>query len=450
MADIITRAGKGSNLTPTEVDSNFKNLNAAVLAIQGVYGTGTVTSVAVTSSLGPVIDIYVSGDPTINPNILFQVSGGSGYVKSSGTGGALSVSAAIPFTDTTGTVPINRGGTNLTSLGANFTLLGSNGSSLVYRTLSSTDSSIVFDWATSGVLKMVVDPSVININNLSGTLGIAKGGTGQTTASAAINALLPSQTGYSGRVLSTDGLGGLSWIAAGGTGTVTSVAVSSSGVSSVLSFSIGDVPTINPTLVIGVTGTAGYLKSTGSALSSVPVQTAINELTNVSTATENDFLFKNSSGNAAWSSSLYVKAGTATGVAYLGSSKELKTNTANFYYDDTVNYNILYVGQQVETRQRFVSATGSVNAYDFFIGINSASTGTLTLPDSATLPVGKRFIFKDITGNMTSRNWTIDGNGTTIDGGATTNMNSNHQCIEIILMQNGAKSWSIKSHYKTA
>ena len=448
MADIITRAGKGSNLTPTEVDSNFKNLNAAVLAIQGVYGTGTVTSVSTLYSATSSVLTFVVTDSNTTPLITVDVTGGAGYVKSSGT--ALSVSAAIPFTDTTGTVPINRGGTNLTSLGANFTLLGSNGSSLVYRTLSSTDSSIVFDWATSGVLKMVVDPSVININNLSGTLGIAKGGTGQTTASAAINALLPSQTGYSGRVLSTDGSGVLSWIAAGGTGTVTSVAVSSSGVSSVLSFSIGDVPTINPTLVIGVTGTAGYLKSTGSALSSVPVQTAINELTNVSTATENDFLFKNSSGNAAWSSSLYVKAGTATGVAYLGSSKELKTNTANFYYDDTVNYNILYVGQQVETRQRFVSATGSVNAYDFFIGINSASTGTLTLPDSATLPVGKRFIFKDITGNMTSRTWTIDGNGTTIDGGATTNMNSNHQCIEIILMQNGAKSWSIKSHYKTA
>jgi len=447
MADIITRAGKGSNLTPTEVDSNFKNLNAAVLAIQGVYGTGTVTSVSTLYSATSSVLTFAVTDPNTTPLITVAVTGGAGYVKS--TGSALSVSATIPFTDTTGTVPINRGGTNLTSLGANFTLLGSNGSSLVYRTLSSTDSSIVFDWATSGVLKMVVDPSVININNLSGTLGIAKGGTGQTTASAAINALLPSQTGYSGRVLSTNGSGVLSWIAAGGTGTVTSVAVSSSGVSSILSFSIGDIPTINPTLVIGVTGTAGYLKSTGSALSSVPVQTAINELTNVSTATENDFLFKNSSGNAAWSSSLYVKAGTATGVAYLGSSKELKTNTANFYYDDTVNYNILYVGQQVETRQRFVSATGSVNAYDFFIGINSASAGTLTLPDSATLPVGKRFIFKDITGNMTSRTWTIDGNGTTIDGGATTTMNSNHQCIEIILIQNGAKSWSIKSHYKT-
>ncbi|HWC52855.1 MAG TPA: hypothetical protein VG676_04645 [Chitinophagaceae bacterium] len=37
------------------------------------------------------------------------------------------------------------------------------------------------------------------------TIGIANGGTGQTTANAALNALLPSQTGNSGEVLTTDG-----------------------------------------------------------------------------------------------------------------------------------------------------------------------------------------------------------------------------------------------------
>jgi hypothetical protein len=40
---------------------------------------------------------------------------------------------------------------------------------------------------------------------LNGTLGIANGGTGQTTAGAAINALLPSQVSQSGKYLTTDG-----------------------------------------------------------------------------------------------------------------------------------------------------------------------------------------------------------------------------------------------------
>jgi hypothetical protein len=179
MADIITRAGKGSNLTPTEVDSNFKNLNAAVLAIQGVYGTGTVTSVSTLYSATSSVLTFAVTDPNTTPLITVAVTGGAGYVKS--TGSALSVSATIPFSDTTGTVPINRGGTNLTSPGANSTLLGSNGSSLVYRILVSTDSSIDFDWTEVGELRMVVDPTVISINNLSGTLGITKGGTGAVT-----------------------------------------------------------------------------------------------------------------------------------------------------------------------------------------------------------------------------------------------------------------------------
>ena len=61
-----------------------------------------------------------------------------------------------------------------------------------------------------------------NDHTVSGTIAIAIGGTGQTTANAAINALLPSQTSNNGKVLSTNGTD-TSWIAAGGTGTVTSV-----------------------------------------------------------------------------------------------------------------------------------------------------------------------------------------------------------------------------------
>ena len=40
---------------------------------------------------------------------------------------------------------------------------------------------------------------------VSGTLPIANGGTGQTTANAAFNALAPSQTSNSGKYLTTDG-----------------------------------------------------------------------------------------------------------------------------------------------------------------------------------------------------------------------------------------------------
>lgn len=48
--------------------------------------------------------------------------------------------------------------------------------------------------------------------NVSGVVGIVNGGTGQTTASSALNALLPTQTGNANKVLATDGSGNISWV----------------------------------------------------------------------------------------------------------------------------------------------------------------------------------------------------------------------------------------------
>jgi hypothetical protein len=53
-------------------------------------------------------------------------------------------------------------------------------------------------------------------SKLSGTVALANGGTGATTASVALNNLLPSQVGNSGKFLTTDGAGVVSWGTAGG------------------------------------------------------------------------------------------------------------------------------------------------------------------------------------------------------------------------------------------
>jgi hypothetical protein len=72
--------------------------------------------------------------------------------------------------------------------------------------------------------------STTGVVTLAGTLGISSGGTGQVTANLAFNALAPSQTGNSGRYLTTDGVD-TSW-AVNPLGTVTSVAaVASTGIS---------------------------------------------------------------------------------------------------------------------------------------------------------------------------------------------------------------------------
>lgn len=75
----------------------------------------------------------------------------------------------------------------------------------------------------------LVRPSDWNADHtLTGTIDIANGGTGQTTANAAFNALVPSQTGNTGKYLTTNGTN-TSWATvSGGSGTVTSVDLTAS------------------------------------------------------------------------------------------------------------------------------------------------------------------------------------------------------------------------------
>jgi hypothetical protein len=122
-----------------------------------------------------------------------------------------------------------------------------------------TGSAWIFQ-ANSGA-----NSDITSLSGLTTALSITQGGTGQTTASGAINALLPSQTSNSGKVLSTDG-SAASWITVSGTGTVTSVAMS--GGTTGLTTTGGPVTTsgtftLGGTLAVANGGT-GVTTSTGS------------------------------------------------------------------------------------------------------------------------------------------------------------------------------------------
>lgn len=117
--------------------------------------------------------------------------------------GASNTLTNLDLTSTTsGILPTTKGGT------------GVNGSA----TFPTTGSVAVVP--ASGVVKS--NGTILSSSNVSlttevtGTLPIGNGGTGQTTQSAAINALLPSQSGNSGKTLTTNGTD-VSW-AAGGSG----------------------------------------------------------------------------------------------------------------------------------------------------------------------------------------------------------------------------------------
>lgn len=171
--------------------------------VLGFTGTGTLTSSAALAASQLVIGGGAGSTPTaLAAGSQFQVltmgASNPGYSAVN-----LAQSAAV-----SGALGVVNGGSGTTTITAHGVLLGE-GTSAVNATSAGTSGQPLLSGGSSA-------------DSNWGTLGISFGGSGQTTANAALNAFLPSQTGNNGFVLSTNGTS-TSWISASGAGTVTSV-----------------------------------------------------------------------------------------------------------------------------------------------------------------------------------------------------------------------------------
>ena len=205
-------------------------------------GSGTVTSVSVATANGLAGSVATA---TTTPAITLSTTV-TGILKGNGS----AISAATANTDYQSPITLTTIGTsgvasfNGTTLNIpNYASGGGSG------TVTSVAMSVPTFLSVAG--SPITSSGTLAVT-LSGTaLPVANGGTGQTTANAALNGLLPSQSGQSGKVLSTNGTD-TSWIATSGTGTVTSVALSAPAFLTVS----GSPITASGTLALSYSGTA--------------------------------------------------------------------------------------------------------------------------------------------------------------------------------------------------
>ncbi len=182
-------------------DSGF--LTSAVTTFNTRSGAVTLTSGDVTGAL------------TFTP---YDAANPAGYTSNTGTVTTVSVATAngvsgsVATATTTPAITLTLGAITPTSVAASGSVTGSNlsGSNTGDQTITLTGGvtgSGTGSFAATVVTNANLTGDVTSVGNATtlATVSIAKGGTGQTTAANAINALLPTQTGNSGKFLTTNG-----------------------------------------------------------------------------------------------------------------------------------------------------------------------------------------------------------------------------------------------------
>ena len=246
----------------------------------------------------------------------FVVNGGVLGTPSSGT---LTNATGLPLTTgVTGTLPAANGGTAQSTYATGDTLYASALNTVSKLTIGATGQVLtvaggVPTWATlstsavttfsAGTTGFTPSTATSGAITLAGTLAVTNGGTGQTTANTAFNALAPSQTSQSSKFLTTDGTN-TSW---------------ASPVASAASVTIGTTTVISGTsgyILYNNAGSLGNLATTGTG--SVVLSTSPT-LTGTLTAATANF-----SGQVAFNyngdiQTLY-KNGGGTTVGYVGTT----------------------------------------------------------------------------------------------------------------------------------
>jgi hypothetical protein len=316
----IANGGTGQ----TSANNAFNALAPSQTGNAGRYLTtnGTTTSWGVITTGGTVNSVDLSGGTT-------GLTSSGGPITTSGTltlsGTLVAVNGGTgQSTYAVGDILFSNVTNNLTKLSGNITTTkqylsqtgtGSASAAPVWSIitkaevgLGNVENTALSTWNGSTNITTV---GTISSGNWNATpIAIANGGTGQTTANSALNALLPLQTGNSGRVLSSNGTNA-SWVVPNA-GTVTSVSVSGG--------TTGLTTSGGPITSTGTISLAGTLSIANGGTGQTSANNAFNALAPSQVSNGGRFLTTNGT-TTSWSPNIPIASlGDITQLSVLGRS----------------------------------------------------------------------------------------------------------------------------------
>lgn len=400
MSIVVTlprRSGQSSPLTSQQWDDTMDTIENAFLSASTGAGSGTVTSVGLSA---PAI-FTVSGSPvTTTGTLTFALATQTAnrvWAGPTSGGDAAPTFRALVANDLP-TVPTNKGGTGLTGVGSADQILKMDitGTNLEYATLSAASSKVVVA-PSSGSITIDVDQSAMSLTSIGGTLSVAKGGTGATTAQGARIAILPTFTiADAGKVLVVNGGGtDVQWSTPAPAGLTSLNALTAS----------------VQTMGTGTSGTDFNISSSGSAHTfNIPDASASNRGL-VTTGAQ-------TIGGQKTFAIAPVLPGDAYGVVALNGSS-VATATISFAYGYT-SPKMLDVGIVRQTEQQIITTTTTLDSTYSTVVCKQSAAIDVNLPVCDATYVGHDFFICDINGVGASRNITVKATGGQTISGSTT------------------------------
>lgn len=290
-------------------------------------------------------------------------------------------------------------------------------------------------WTAFGVIN--VDLSLIPSALFNGLpLPIINGGTGQTTASGAINALLPPQGAFAGNCLGTNG-SSASWIACG-TGGGGGGGVSSVGLTMPSQFSIaGSNPITGAgSFVVTLSGTAFPVSSGGTGASSLTGPLKGNGSSAFSVASIADIL---ALGTGCTSSTVWLNgAGGCTAPSGSGTVNTGSTGSLAYYASTgtsispaSLGGNLAFLGSVLQTSQKINPQTGTSYAFlstdaGKLVTFSNSSATAVTLSQAGTTGFTSGYSI-DVE-NLGAGTVTISPTTSTVNGASTLSVAQNTGC----------------------